>query len=71
MCKDGSKQQLSQEVLNTTKSVPNSAFPPPAMEGVAELQLSWVTGKQYVEIPLSVSVSSLFPMEGRKKQFTH
>lgn len=41
------------------------------MEGVAELQLSWVTGKQYVEIPLSVSVSSLFPMEGRKKQFTH
>lgn len=41
------------------------------MEGMAELQLAWVTGKQVVEIPLGVSMSSLFPMEGRKKQFTH
>lgn len=41
------------------KAVPNSAFPPPAMESMAKLQLSWVTGKQLVEIPLSVSVSSL------------
>lgn len=46
-------------MLNTTKSVPDSAFPPPAVEGMAELQLSWVTGKQPAEIPLSVSVSSL------------
>lgn len=29
------------------------------MEGMAKLQLSWVTGKELVEIPLSVSVSSL------------
>lgn len=54
--KDGSNQQLSQEVLNTTKWVPDSAFPLPAMEGMAELQLSWVTGKQPVEILLSVHV---------------
>lgn len=46
-------------MLNITKSVPNSAFPPPAMEGMAQLHVSWVTGKQPVEIPLSVSVSSL------------
>lgn len=45
-------------MLNTTKGVPDSAFPPSAMEGMAELQLSWVTGKQPVEIPLSVSVPS-------------
>lgn len=29
------------------------------MEGMAELQLAWVTGKQLVEIPLGVSMSSL------------
>lgn len=50
--KEGSKQQL-----NMTKSVPNSAFPP-AVEGMTELQLAQVTGKQPVEIPLSISTSS-------------
>lgn len=59
--KEGSKRQLSQEVLNT-KSAPNS---PSAVEGMTELQLTQVTRKQLVEIPLSVSMSNhSSPAEG-------
>lgn len=56
--KAGSKWQLAQEELNAKKFVPNLAFPPPAVEGMTELQLTQVTGKQPAEIPLSVSMSS-------------
>lgn len=56
--KEGSKWQLGQEELNTTKSVPNSAFPPPAVEGMTKLQPAQVTQKQPAEIPLSASMSS-------------
>lgn len=71
--KAGSKQQLSQEARNTAKSIPNSAFPSLAVEGITELQLTQVTRRQPVEISLSVSTFSLFPhgMKGRKKQFVH
>ena len=70
--KAGSKQQLSQEVLNATKSVPNSAFPPPAAEGMTELQLAQVTGKQPVEIPLSISTSShSSPRKGGEEKAIH
>lgn len=52
---EGSEQQLNQEALNATESVPNLAFPP-AVEGMTELQLSQNTGKQPMGIPLAVSM---------------
>lgn len=54
--KEGSEQQLNQEVLNATESVPNLAFPPPAVEGMTELQLTQKAWKQPVGIPLGVSM---------------
>lgn len=67
------KQTAAQPGSSKRSQFQISAFSPPAMGGMAELQLSWVTGKQPVEIPLSVSMSSPSSprKEGRKKQFTH
>jgi len=67
----GSERQLGWEELNAAKPVPNSAFPPPAVEGVTELQRAQVTGKQPVETPLSVSMSGhSSPQKGGEEKAT-
>lgn len=51
------------------ESVPKLEFPPPAVEGMTELQLSQDTEKQPVEIPLAVSMPGhSSPRKGGKEK---
>lgn len=51
------------------QSVPNLAFPPPAVEGMTELQLTQNAGKQPVGIPLAVSMPGhSSPWKGGKEK---